>query len=123
MSEPNRLFKKKDERNSVVFMDLVVELLKTVFHGEIIMSIQNFSVIQIERKEKIRLTDLAIYEKHHKEASQMDYTLVCRKIQKEFQNLEFGNIVVVIKSGRVVQVERTVKQRFQSFTGMDGEGI
>ena len=42
------------------------------------------------------------------------------KIRQEFSALSFGRLTIVVKQGRVTQMERTEKERF---TGLDGEGI
>ena len=42
------------------------------------------------------------------------------RIRKEFRLLQYGRLVLVIRKGRLMQIERTEKQRF---TGLDGEGI
>ncbi|WP_196594256.1 DUF2292 domain-containing protein [Pectinatus sottacetonis] len=104
-------------------INIITNLLKEIFHGEITLIIQNSCLMQIVRNEKIRLSDFNKYEQHHKNTKPVNYTPVYNKIQEQLKNLEFGNIVIVIKSGRVVQVEKTEKHRFQEFTGMDGEGI
>ncbi|WP_423791713.1 DUF2292 domain-containing protein [Mitsuokella jalaludinii] len=41
-------------------------------------------------------------------------------MRKEFRLLQYGRLVLVIRKGRLMQIERTEKQRF---TGLDGEGI
>lgn len=104
-------------------MKFITKLLHEVFHGEITLIVQNSCLIQVERKEKTRVTDIVKYEQHAGKTAARDYTPVCEKIQQEFSDLEYGNIVIVIKTGKVVQVERTEKRRFQGFTGLDGEGI
>ncbi|WP_196600253.1 YezD family protein [Pectinatus frisingensis] len=104
-------------------MKLIVTLLKAVFHGEITLIVQNSCLIQVERNEKIRLSDIKKFQTYTQKSAIINYDPVCQKIQQEFYNLEYGNIVIIIKAGRVVQVERTEKYRFQGFTGMDGEGI
>ncbi|MDQ0204541.1 YezD family protein [Pectinatus haikarae] len=104
-------------------MKIITKLLKDVFHGEITLIVQNSCLIQVERNEKIRLADIAKYDQYAAKATLTNYDSICKKIQQEFSSLEYGNIVIIIKSGRVVQVERTEKHRFQGFTGMDGEGI
>lgn len=104
-------------------MKMIAKLLGEVFHGEITLIVQNSCLIQVERNEKIRLSDITKYEQYNSKSAVTNYDPVCKKIQQEFHDLEYGTIVIVIKSGRVVQVERTEKYRFQGFTGMDGEGI
>lgn len=114
---------KSNAKIDTVAMKLVTKLLREVFHGEITLIVQNSCLIQVERNEKIRLHDLAKYAQYAEKAALIDYKPVCQKIEQEFADLEYGYIVVIIKSGLVVQVERTEKHRFQGFTGMDGEGI
>ena len=49
-----------------------------------------------------------------------ELTGLAQRIRTAFIHLDFGQLVIVVKAGNVVQIERTVKQRF---TGLDGEGI
>ena len=42
------------------------------------------------------------------------------RIRKDFGLLQYGKLVLIICKGRLLQLERTEKQRF---TGLDGEGI
>ena len=41
-------------------------------------------------------------------------------IRSEFSRLDYGQLAIIIKGGRVVEFQRTEKPRF---TGLDGEGI
>lgn len=45
------------------------------------------------------------------------------KILEAVQGMKFGQVVIVIKQGKVVQVERTEKQRYSSLEGLYGDGI
>ena len=47
-------------------------------------------------------------------------TELAARIRKEFRLLQYDRLVLVIRKGRLMQIERTEKQRF---TGLDGEGI
>ncbi len=117
--------KNNNETNRInnAMLKIITSLLREVFHGEINLIVQNSCLIQIERNEKMRLNDISKYDEYHKKTQLIDYTPVCEKIQQEFSDLDFGNIVIIIKAGRVTQVEKTEKHRFVGFTGMDGEGI
>ena len=42
------------------------------------------------------------------------------RIRMAFAGLDYGQLTLVVKAGEVVQIERTLKERF---TGLDGEGI
>jgi len=101
----------------------IVEILHSMVYGNIILIVQNFRLVQIERNEKIRPEDMAEYGNTLKATRRADYAILCRKIQQQFTGLEYGQVVVVVKAGKIVQVERTEKYRFPNFTGLDGEGI
>jgi len=104
-------------------MDQIVDVLKTTFHGNVTLITQNFRLVQIERNEKIRPCDMVTRDQKLNVEKKSDYTQIGKKIQKEFGDLEYGQIVIVIKEGKIIQIERTEKHRFQEFTGLDGEGI
>ncbi|MBB5335373.1 YezD family protein [Pectinatus brassicae] len=113
----------KNNKLSSAALKIITSLMQEIFHGEINLIVQNSCLIQIERNEKMRLVDISKYAAYHKKTQHIDYTPVCEKIQQEFSDLAFGNIAIIIKSGKVTQVEKTEKYRFSDFTGMDGEGI
>lgn len=104
-------------------MDKIIEALQSMTHGNVTLVTQNFRLVQIERNEKIRACDMGEYEVNPTAPGEHECQGICRKIQQQFRNLEYGQIVIVVKTGRIVQVERTEKHRFQEFTGRDGEGI
>lgn len=104
-------------------MDQIVDVLKTTFHGNVTLVTQNFRLVQIERNEKIRPCDMVTRDQKLNVEKKSDYMQIGKKIQKEFGDLEYGQIVIVIKEGKIIQIERTEKHRFQEFTGLDGEGI
>ena len=103
-------------------MEQIVDVLKTTFHGNVTLVTQNFRLVQIERNEKIRPCDMVTRDQKLNVEKKSDYTQIGKKIQKEFGDLEYGQIVIVIKEGKIIQIERTEKHRFQEFTGLDGEG-
>ena len=45
------------------------------------------------------------------------------RISEAAEGLQYGQIVIVIKEGRVTQIEKTEKQRFPSLVGINGDGI
>jgi len=104
-------------------MEQIVDVLKTTFHGNVTLVTQNFRLVQIERNEKIRPCDMITRDQKLNVEKKSDYMQIGKKIQKEFGDLEYGQIVIVIKEGKIIQIERTEKHRFQEFTGLDGEGI
>ena len=104
-------------------MTMIIGLLHEVFHGEVTLVVQDGCLVQIERSEKLRPAEAARYAAYQKAVQSADYTPVSRKIQQEFAGLQFGHIVIVIKSGRIIQVERAEKHRLTGVFGYDGGGI
>ena len=101
----------------------IVEILQGILYGKITLTAQNFQLVQIERNEKLRPGAMEAYRKALKRTNPSEATLLCRKIQQHFQGLEYGQVVIFIKEGKIIQVERTEKYRLSDFTGLDGEGI
>lgn len=102
-------------------LDKVELLINSTFHGSVTFIIQDSCVIQIERNEKLRLNDLL--NKSAVGAKTNDSSRVRTKILESISGLKYGQIVVVIKNGAVVQIEKTEKSRFTEWEGVDGEGI
>jgi hypothetical protein len=46
-----------------------------------------------------------------------------RRISEILSGLRFGQVVIVLKDGKVVQIERIEKHRVTSLEGLFGEGI
>ena len=100
-------------------MDYVLKSLQRITFGEVILVAQDGVLVQLEWNEKRRLDhwDETLVQRPWTEKEQR---CVARRVALEFAHLQFGRLVIVIKSGRVIQIERTEKQRF---SGLDGEGI
>ncbi|MDR3135441.1 MAG: YezD family protein, partial [Deltaproteobacteria bacterium] len=45
------------------------------------------------------------------------------KVVQALKGLEFGQVVLVVKKGRLVQIERHLKERFSDLQGLGGDGI
>mgnify|MGYP003759767089 CR=1 FL=1 len=45
------------------------------------------------------------------------------KIAESIRGMRYGQIAIVIKNGKVVQIERTEKERFVGVEGKYGDGI
>lgn len=100
-------------------MEGILKILQQISFGEIVLVAQDGVLVQVEWNEKIRLD---YWEEHwHKEPwEKRSLEYVAEHARAEFSQLHFGKLVIVVKRGRVIQMERTEKQRF---TGLDGEGI
>ena len=125
MKEVLVVAEKKDVRNSIsdAAMQMILGLLREVYHGEVTLVVQDGYLIQVERSEKLRPAEQERYASYQAAVRNADYTPVSRKIQQEFAGLQFGHIIIVIKKGHIIQVERAEKHRFAEAFGFDGGGI
>lgn len=94
-------------------------MLQKICFGEVILTAQDGVLIQMEWSEKLRLD---CWGEQREKAAWAPGTIrrVAEHIRQEFAHLQFGRLVIVVKQGNVLQMERTEKQRF---TRMYGEGI
>ena len=106
-------------------MDKIISILNSTFHGSIALIYQNSRLVQIERNEKISLSDLNSMNNPlaHELKENCDIPTVRARIQEAFEKMEYGKFVIVIKEGRIIQVDQTKKQRFPSLVGLYGDGI
>jgi len=100
-------------------MTYIRQALSEICFGELILVAQDSRLIQIERNEKIRiLQNTPAFERT--DIDEKELLFIENNIQKSFKSLDYGQLVIVIKNGKVKQIDRTIRSRF---TGMDGEGI
>ena len=109
---------------TTVALDQIMAIVKDISHGNITLMTQNYRLVQIERNEKIRPYDL---EKPLPKAESSheicNYQAARAGILEACRTLEYGQVVIVIKDGKIVQIDRTEKQRFPSLVGINGDGI
>ncbi len=100
-------------------MDYLIEQMQKISFGEVVLVAQDGVLVQIESQEKLRLAN---WGQHLEQQLWTDKQQkhITKHLQQEFSHLAYGKLVIVIKNGNVIQMERTEKQRF---TGLDGEGI
>ncbi|MDR7868874.1 MAG: YezD family protein [Sporomusaceae bacterium] len=58
-----------------------------------------------------------------KTAGGQDFQTLRTEITKALGGLQYGQLVIMIKDGKVVQIDRTEKRRLPSLQGINGEGI
>lgn len=101
-------------------MTYIIQGLRTIRYGEIVLVAQDGILMQVEWSEKRRLDCWQESEDRENAYSEQTLADLATRIRKEFRLLQYGRLVLVIRKGRLMQLERTEKQRF---TGLDGEGI
>lgn len=105
-------------------MEQISSIIKSTFHGNVTLVTQDFRIVQIERNEKIRPYDSKTKANEVSVLQdKQDFSAIQSKIRESCETLEFGQVVIVIKEGRVVQIDRTEKQRFSNLIGVYGDGI
>lgn len=117
----------KNKNNSITSesMDQIISILSSTFHGNVTLIYQDSRLMQIERNEKIRPITLAVGKKTSSAAviEKRDFSALRARIMEALEKLEYGQIVIGIKEGRVIQIDRTEKQRFSDLVGIYGDGI
>ena len=101
-------------------MAYILQGLCTISYGEMVLVAQDGVLMQVEWSEKRRLDCWHDTEDAKPPYPERVLTELAARIHKEFRLLQYGRLVLVIRKGRLMQIERTEKQRF---TGLDGEGI
>ena len=98
-------------------LSYIMELLRELYFGEVVLIAQNGVLIQVKRTEKMRVHPWQGLMKPHPWTAEVEKNLR-QTIQRELQSLYYGRLSIVVKQGNVTHFDRLEKQRF-----MDGDGI
>ena len=104
-------------------------ILQDTIHGSLTIVVQDSRVIQMERHEKYQFPlKTAKYVHNQNRADNLQAApglqQPIRRIQTALAGIQFGQVVVKVQAGRVVQIDRTEKQRLpEQWIGVGGEGI
>jgi hypothetical protein len=108
---------KTDALDSAV-LDIIEKAVAEISFGSITLVVQDAHLIQMEKVEKVRFSDFKAV-KPKPDAS----GVVKAKVLEALKGLKFGQVTMAVKEGKLVQIERTEKQRFSSLQGVYGDGI
>lgn len=100
---------------------VIDQSIQNISFGEIVLIVQDGHIVQIERTEKIIISSQKNSE-HGKKGIE-EINLLRKKILGELSHLQYGQLVVKIKAGKAVQIEKTEKRRFPEVEGVYGDGI
>ncbi|MDR0354523.1 MAG: YezD family protein [Deltaproteobacteria bacterium] len=103
-------------------LEAVMELLKKTFHGQLTLLVQNRKVVQVERRENFNPEELT-GEVPGLSPENFNAQIVKNKVVQALKGLEFGQVILMVKKGRLVQIERLTKERFANLQGLGGDGI
>jgi hypothetical protein len=79
-------------------------------------------VVQVERRENFSPEELAPVSLGLKDEG-INLGEVQKRIINALKDLEFGQVILVVKKGRLAQIERLKKERFSDLQGVYGDGI
>jgi len=116
---------KKREQTLYQLLELIEKTIRSIQFGSITLIIQDGYIIQLEKNEKIRIdsVNLAKYVQDTKNDVGSANPNVGSRILAAVQGLQYGQVVILIKDGNVIQVDRTDKQRIANWQGTYGDGI
>lgn len=104
-------------------MNIVVQAVQNIVHGTVVIIVQDAAVVQIEKHEKIRVSEPLINSAALRPASDAEIVGLRNQITKAVTGLKFGQFTLVVRNGKVMQVEKTEKLRFNGVEGQFGDGI
>jgi hypothetical protein len=107
-----------DLSRQATVLDQIEEAVNDVGFGSVTLILQDSKVIQIEKLDKIRVGD-----KRAVSAAIESNRILRKKLTEAMQGMDYGQVTIVIQHKRVVQIERTEKQRVNSLEGLYGDGI
>jgi hypothetical protein len=102
-------------------LDWIMSLIQHSFHGQIVLVTQNYRLVQIERQEKFNPEEV-LENRADSQLASLEPQLR-ERISQALANLEFGQVVIVVKKGRLGQIERIAKVRYTDLIGLAGDGI
>jgi hypothetical protein len=101
----------------------VTQLIRETSFGSLVFIVQDSRIVQLERNEKYRFSALAKSSPVRLKAVKPIAADPLPRIQASLADLQFGQVVVKIQEGRVVQIDRTEKKRIPDLVGLGGDGI
>lgn len=112
-----------DSYPPVQVMEIVDHFLFTADTGFLILTLQDSYVVKIEKNEKYIITAKgrqAGYIKYNKPGNTHP---LHAKIVSELQQIQYGQLVIHLKNGKVEQIEKTEKRRVNEQENLHGAGI
>ncbi len=107
-----------DSAVQVTVLDQIEQAVTDVGFGSVTLIVQDAKIIQIEKLDKIRVGD-----KYTVAPSVKSSPLLRTKLIEAIEGMDYGQVTIVIQNKRIVQIERTEKQRVNSLEGLYGDGI
>lgn len=100
--------KERERGISEEVLHKVLAILDDIYVGEVTLIIQDYRLLQIDRIEKIRLHQGRLRKSGEVE---MARDVLAKRISEAVDDLAYGRVAIIVKEGKVLQIERTEKQR------------
>ena len=101
----------------------VSRLMRETQFGSLTLTVQDGRVVQLERNDRFLFPATVKAPARLAPGSSTDESGWMPGLSRALSGLRFGQVIVKIQSGRVVQLDRTEKRRWPDLTGVGGEGI
>lgn len=112
-----------DNYPPVQVMEIVDHFLFTADNGFLILTLQDGYVVKIEKNEKYLITTKKRQAGLIKYSKPSAIHPLHTKIVAELQQIQYGQLVIHLKNGKVEQIEKTEKRRMNEQENLHGDGI
>lgn len=104
--------------------ELVEKFISSTIFGSVQLIMQDGRLVQLERQDKIRVANIqkAMIATEQQPMNSLR-SQVRDKILKSLQGISYGSVSLLIQQGKIIQIDRTQKQRVANLQGLDGDGI
>ena len=103
--------------------ETVSRLMREMQFGYLTLTVQDGRVIQLERNEKFRFPDSGNTAVRFKSMPTTNDADRLPRLKEALEDLRFGQVIVKVQGGRIVQLDRTEKRRWADLMGVGGDGI
>ena len=126
-------------------LQLISSLLQNIYHGSLALTVQNSCLIQLERQDKFSLealnetmagtpvkavrrrsggcpsgsADSEMKQPPDRSSETVQSRLFADKINAALRGLEFGQITIWVRKGRITRIERIIKERLSGFDDLE----
>ena len=104
-------------------IDTVAKAVRETTFGSITLIVQDARLIQMDKLEKVRFVAQLHCPKQEDKLKPVSADKIKSKVQAALKGMEYGQVLLAVRDGAIVQIERTEKQRLKYLQGVDGEGI
>ena len=101
----------------------VTRLIEDTVFGSLVFIVQDSRIVQLERNEKYQFPAPRKSPAADPNRAAANSKGKLSALAAALKGLQFGQVVVKLQDGRIVQIDRTEKRRVPDLTGVSGDGI